>query len=152
MPSKVETSADTELRHLEATLDAAIEQARLAKQAVKAAKAEAKRAKKDRKRARRALIEAQERAGLRDQEADAAPQPSERDGENAKPQRRPTGERIAESPERRRAAPRKRSATPRRAKRGDADDETTSPVEPRANEPQADETNEANDTTKPAEG
>jgi len=109
--SKAETSADAQLRRLEADLDAAIERARLAKQAVKAAKADAKRAKKDRKRARRALIEAQEGVGLRGRDTETNAKSGEQDdgGEH-----RTTGARIAESPERRRSVPRRRTTATRR--------------------------------------
>lgn len=96
---------DAHLRSLEDTLDQAIEHVRIAKQAAKRAKEEAKQAKKARKRARKALIEAQKEYAIQQsaesqalvEDADATPEGS-------------IGQRVAESPERRRSPRRKRSS------------------------------------------
>ena len=80
------------LRTLEAALNTAIERAKAAKAFAQQAKDDAKLAKKDMKRARNALIQAQEEYGLSTV--------SEAEAGASRP--KPVGERIAESPERRR--------------------------------------------------
>ena len=91
---------DERLRTLEAALDVAIERAKAAKNVAKQAKDDAKHAKKERKRASKALIQAQEEYGLApvgESDADARVDSS-------------LGERIAESPERRRRVRTKKKA------------------------------------------
>jgi hypothetical protein len=96
---------DAKLRALEEALDKAIERSRAAKQAAKQAKDDAKVAKKERKRARRALIEAQEEYGIR--QAEPAHDRISDEHSALDRRKRPIGQQIADSPERRRVPRRK---------------------------------------------